>query len=179
MTFWIFLAAYLCGWIAATPAMLRRVMLKEVCANCGNPDRGERYCGSDYVAHGLRLKPRGAVRERNGGDVAKALLHSAWWPLALVVVVLALGVQTAGRGIKGLAVRATPLTEPELKRRETERTAEIERLMKEIQGDPKSPEGQAAARSDGYARVAWMYRHGEIGADQYYSLRQALDGLDG
>lgn len=133
---WLIFGAYLLGWLLAVRGSLRRRMLTKVCRKCGKESArspSSRYCDTpNPMVHEEPDTPRGAVRERNGRDVAVAIWVAAWWPLRLFFVALYRTVAALGGGIKTAVLRATPLTTPELERRLREQEAEIKRLTSEM-----------------------------------------------
>jgi hypothetical protein len=126
---------YVAIWALSIPGALRRVMLKEVCERCMRGPSAEgciRYTSPQR--HG-GFKPRGAIRNRNDGDVAAAIWWAAWWPVRACARVLVAVAVLTGRGVRVATLKATPLTEPELERRIREQQAEIERLTEEVGED--------------------------------------------
>ena len=132
MIFWVALAVYLLGWVLDIRPALRRRMLAEVQVPCDRPDCRDR---EQWIIHPQHCEPvfrhRGAVRERDGGDAAAAVLVAGLWPLHLVGLALGLVLYGAGRGA-GALILGGRLTVPELERRLREQQAEIGRLTKEI-----------------------------------------------
>lgn len=128
---------YLFGWATAVGPTLRWYMLREVCTHCQHNDCFCTVTNCSCICSSYYRKPRGAVRERTGKDVAAAISLAFFWlftALGLAVAALACHL---GHGIKWLFLRLTPLTGPELERRERERAAEIDRLTQEINGRSK------------------------------------------
>jgi hypothetical protein len=128
MSLWTALAVYMLGWVLACRPALRRRMLAEDCIDC----RLSKSCPADYGrAHGPK-KPRGAISDRDGWDVAAAVWAAMWWPLWLLAFLLWRTLRLLGAGVKSAIFAATPLTQPELERRVAEQQAEIARLSKQI-----------------------------------------------
>ena len=128
MSGWLIFGAYLLGWLLAIRGSLQRRMLTNICRRCGRETRQDCFIWVHEAD-----TPRGAVRERNGRDVAVAICAAAWWPLRLLVVAFYRTVAALGGGIKTAVTRATPLTKPELERRLAEQQDEIKRLTEQIE----------------------------------------------
>lgn len=128
MAFWMVLAGYVLGWMLACRPAMRRRMLGEDCIDC----RLNEDCPADYGRKHGPKKPRGAISDRNGWDVAAAVWFAMWWPLWLAAFVLWKTLRLLGVGIRSAVFAATPLTQPEMERRLAEQKAEIDRLSKQI-----------------------------------------------
>lgn len=131
LPFAIILAAYLLGWLLAIRPAMRRRMLGEVCSYCQASSSDARHYNIFHPGES-RYIPRGALRERNGNDVAWALFTAAWWPPHLAWAILVKLAWLLGAGVVHAVNRATPLTAPELERRVAEQAREIDRLTRQI-----------------------------------------------
>ncbi len=135
---------YLIGWVLAIPGALHRVMLTEVCSRCNETRRQAKGEYSDHLdrkySHRFDWKwtPRGAVRERNGGDVAQALIRATAWPIRLHLWTVRFLAVRFGQLVKRTVTRAVSLTGPELERRIKEQQETIKRLQAEIDKDARS-----------------------------------------
>jgi len=126
VTGWVILALYVLGWLLAVRPMMRRRMLRDVCDYCGM----DWACGHAAAWRGRLV--RGSRFERDGTDVAMALLGALWWPLWLAFLAVRWSALLAGRTVRRAVFSATPLTVPELERRLAEQQKEIDRLGAEI-----------------------------------------------
>lgn len=136
MTAWTILSVWLVGWLLAIRPAMRRRMTQQVCTRCDEvvlPQRRPEV-HSAWYGHTPAYVIRGAMRERDGYDVAEALWRAAWWPAPLTWWLVTVAARLAGRGVMTAVVRAAPLTAPELERRIAEQHAEIERLTRQIGG---------------------------------------------
>lgn len=133
MIAWLIFGAYVLGWLLSIRGSLHRRMLAEVCVHCGHDHVGRREDHHGNCYRSEASLPRGAVRERNGRDVAVAIWAAAWWPIRLLFVAIYRTVAALGGGIKTAVLHATPLTTPELERRLREQEAEIKRLTSEME----------------------------------------------
>ena len=105
-------------------------MLKIVCPAC------DKDWDSNHQYHYRQIRvPRGSLREREGRDVADAILKAAFWPPHLAWFILATTAKLLGDGVKAAVTRATPLTPPELERRIREQQTEIKRLSDQMNDD--------------------------------------------
>jgi hypothetical protein len=138
---WLMLgaAAYLVGWLVAVPPTLRWYMLRDACDGCGHHSCGDGCpCSCDRFnpfepRHGRA--PRGAVRQRTGGDVGVAISGAAFWPLTLLIRIVAALAWIVGVGVTSAVLRTTRLTGPEMERRLRDQQAEIARLTEQIGSD--------------------------------------------
>jgi hypothetical protein len=139
MTVLVILVAWFVGWLLAIRPAMRWRMLLPVCTKCGSIN-DECFTPAWNRVDGYFLKANhrpahvalGAMRERNGRDVAAAVWRAAWWPILLAWWLIEKAARLVGRGVTTAVIRSTPLTEPELERRIAEQAREIERLGRMI-----------------------------------------------
>ncbi len=128
--------AYLLGWLIAIPLAMRRHMLRELCNRCWRAESAG-HRPDVYHSSGYRFVALGAMRERNGGDVAWALFAAAFWPTHLLWAIIVRVARLLGAGVERAVNKATPLTAPELERRIAEQQREITRLT-DVLSRPKA-----------------------------------------